>query len=77
MKIAFADIGDYVNFGNRDFPRQNKKGEPLLDKDGEQLTGTQNFVNLVNAGEVDTSIISEVKEGKEGFGVKLYRRSRR
>lgn len=72
MKIAFADMGDYVNFGNRDFPRQNKKGEPLLDEDGKQLTGTQNFVNLVNAGEVDTSIISEVKEGKEGFGVKLY-----
>ncbi|MEC0171667.1 terminase small subunit [Paenibacillus graminis] len=72
MKIAFADMGDYVNFGNRDFPRHNKKGEPLLDEAGKQITGTQNFVNLVNAGEVDTSIISEVKEGKEGFGVKLY-----
>lgn len=72
MKIAFADIGDYVNFGNRDFPRHNKKGEPLLDEDGKQLTGTQNFVNLVNSGELDTSIISEVKEGKDGFGVKLY-----
>lgn len=72
MKIAFADMGYYVNFGNREFPRHNKKGEPLLDEDGKQIIGTQNFVDLVNADEVDTSIISEVKEGKDGFGVKLY-----
>lgn len=36
------------------------------------MTGTQNFVNLVNSDVIDTSIISEVKEGKDGFSVKLY-----
>ncbi|OKP78742.1 hypothetical protein A3844_28940 [Paenibacillus helianthi] len=72
MKIAFADTGDYVNFGSREFPLHNKKGDPILDEDGKQLTGTQNFVNLVNSDVIDTSIISEVKEGKDGFSVKLY-----
>lgn len=72
MKLAFADTGDYVNFGSREFPLQTKKGDPVLDKDGNQLTGTQNFVNLVNSDVIDTSVISEVKEGKDGFSVKLY-----
>ncbi|OKP91314.1 terminase small subunit [Paenibacillus sp. P32E] len=72
MKIAFADTGDYVNFGSREFPLHTKKGDPILDEDGKQLTGTQNFVNLVNSDVIDTSIISEVKEGKDGFSVKLY-----
>ncbi|MEK3673553.1 terminase small subunit [Paenibacillus sp. FSL R10-2771] len=72
MKIAFADTGDYVNFGSRDFPLHNKKGDPIIGKDGEPMTGTQNFVNLVNSDVIDTSIISEVKEGKDGFSVKLY-----
>ncbi|WP_438497152.1 terminase small subunit [Paenibacillus sp. IHBB 3054] len=72
MKIAFADTGDYVNFGSREFPLHTKKGDPVLDEDGKQLTGIQNFVNLVNSDAVDTSVISEVKEGKDGFSVKLY-----
>jgi phage terminase small subunit len=72
MKIAFADTGDYLDFGNREFPLHNKKGEPVLDKEGKQLTGTQNFVTLVNSDVIDTSIISEVKEGKDGLSVKLY-----
>lgn len=72
MKIAFADTGDYLEFGNREFPLHNKKGAPLLDKEGKQLTGTQNFVTLVNSDVIDTSVISEVKEGKDGLSVKLY-----
>jgi phage terminase small subunit len=72
MKLAFADTGDYVNFGSREFPLHTKKGDPILDEDGKQLTGTQNFVNLVNSDAIDTSVISEVKEGKDGFSVKLY-----
>lgn len=72
MKIAFADTGDYVHFGSRDFPLHNKKGAPLLDEEGQQIIGVQNFMYLVNSDEIDSTVISEVKEGKDGFSVKMY-----
>jgi phage terminase small subunit len=70
-EIAFADISDYVEFGQEEVPLYTKKGTPILTEEGAQATAKQSFVALKNAGEVDGTIISEVKEGKDGVSIKL------
>lgn len=73
MKIAFADITDYVRFGQKKYPLYSRKtGEPIVDEDGNPQYGTQNYVDLMNYDEIDGAVISEVKEGKDGFSVKMY-----
>ena len=49
MRIAFADMGDYVEFGKYK-------------------------VNLKNSNEVDTQLIKEIKEGRDGLTIKLLDR---
>ncbi|MBY0052290.1 terminase small subunit [Brevibacillus agri] len=73
MKIAFADISEYVEFGQQDIPMLTDDGEPMLDpKTGEPMTYKRNFVAFRNSDEVDGTIISEVKQGKDGVSVKLH-----
>lgn len=76
MKIAFADIGDYLRFGQEEEKvwNMNEDGsfKPSIDPEtGEQKVRRYNVVNLNESDEVDTSIISEVSEGKDGVKVKL------
>lgn len=74
--IAFSDIGDYVEFGKKQIP-QWKKGEdgdmvPIIDPNtGEQMMKEYSYVDLKDSVGVDTSIISEVSEGKDGIKFKL------
>lgn len=63
MDIAFADITDFVEFGNEDV-------DMLLDT-GERKTITVSHVNIKNDADVDGTIISEVSKGKDGVKVKL------
>lgn len=73
MKIAFADISEYVDFGQQDVPMFTEEGAPILDpKTGEQMTYKRNFVAFRNSEEVDGTLISEVKQGKDGVSVKLH-----
>lgn len=76
MKIAFADIGDYLRFGQEEEKvwNMNEDGsfKPSIDPEtGEQKVRRYNVVNLNESDEVDTTIISEVSEGKDGVKVKL------
>ncbi|MCM3789439.1 terminase small subunit [Domibacillus indicus] len=72
IDIAFADIKDYVEFGQKEeLQLDPRTGEPLLNKKGEPLTYNYSFVNLKNADEFDGTIITEVKKGKAGVSVKL------
>jgi len=59
MRIAFADIGDYVEFGR----------ETLKTEDGEEYQ--INKVLLNESSNLDTQIIQEVKQGREGVTIKL------
>ena len=59
MRIAFADIGDYVKFGR----------ETLKTEDGEEYQ--INKVLLNESSNLDTQIIQEVKQGREGVTIKL------
>ena len=77
IKIAFADIGDYLKFGQEEQKvwSMNEDGsfKPVIDPEtGEQKVRKYNFVNLNESEEVDTTIISEVSEGKDGVKIKLH-----
>lgn len=73
MKIAFADISEYVEFGQQDVPMFTEEGTPILDpKTGEHMTYKRNFVAFRSSEEVDGTLISEVKQGKDGVSIKLH-----
>lgn len=68
MDIAFADITDYVNFGTREIK--------YTDKAGVERTIQVPFVDLKESATVDGTLVSEVKQGKEGASIKLADRMR-
>lgn len=71
IDIAFADITDFVDFGQREMPELDHNGEPMIDENGDEITYSYSFVNLKNNDEVDGTLITEVKKGKDGVSVKL------
>ena len=74
MRIAFADIGDYLEFGREDKYIMTMHG-PLMIKNnnGEKTPALEkaNIVRLKESTEVDTQLITEVKQGKDGISIKL------
>ena len=75
MDIAFADITDYMTFGTEEVPVMAMYG-PVKIKDPEtgeekQLTKIVNTVRFKDSSEVDGTILSEVKQGKDGTSIKL------
>ena len=75
MDIAFSDITDYVKFGTEKVPVMTMYGPAQVQdpKTGKKktLTETVNIIHFRNSSEVDGSIISEVKHGKNGSSIKL------
>lgn len=75
MDIAFADITDYLEFGTEEVPVMAIYG-PVKIKDpetGEEKTLTKviNKVLFKSSSDVDGTIISEVKQGRDGASIKL------
>lgn len=75
MDIAFADITDYLEFGQEEVPVMTMFG-PMEVKDevtGEKktLTKTVNTVRFKESAVVDGTIISEVKQSRDGASIKL------
>nr|DAW60700.1 MAG TPA: Terminase small subunit [Caudoviricetes sp.] len=60
MRIAFADIGNYMSFGQKE----------ITDSDTEE-TFMVSTVDLKESGNTDTQLIQEVRRGKDGVSVKL------
>lgn len=80
MKIAFADITDYVEFRGKSAPILHK-GEPVTmkhPKTGEVMPVMKivNTVKLKDSANVDGQIIAEVSEGREGAKIKLADRQK-
>ncbi|MCS5501287.1 terminase small subunit [Lysinibacillus sp. A4] len=75
IDIAFADITDFVDFGMLEVeePMFDGMGDVILDEDGNPRMHIYkvNTVHFHNATEVDGTIITEVKKGKDGISVKL------
>lgn len=75
MDIAFYDITDFVEFGREDVDVMGPFG-PIEIKDDEtgekkNLKKTINTVKFKEHTEVDGTLISEVKLGKDGASIKL------
>ena len=80
MDIAFADLTDYVSFGQVEQPVMAMYGPVMVpDPDtGEKvpLTKLVNAVRLTESDQVDGSILSEVSQGRDGAKIKLSDRMR-
>lgn len=80
MKIAFADISDYVEWGRETVPVMSMYG-PVQTTDSETgekvpLTKEVNTVRFKDSSQVDGSLLSEVKVGRDGASVKLADREK-
>lgn len=74
MDIAFADMGDYMTWGQEEVPVMGMYGPVTVTNEaGEKETLTQvvNTVRLKESHEIDTTLIGEVKQGRDGITVKL------
>ena len=76
IDIAFADIGDYLTFGKERNNYWSKDSDgndiPIIDPEtGEQKYSEYNYVLLNNSDDLDTALLSEVSEGKDGVKIKL------
>ncbi len=75
MKIAFADIGDYLEFGTKMTDVMGPFGPIEVENEEtgkkERLQKEVNFIKLNPSEYTDTSIIQEVKQGKDGVSLKL------
>ena len=75
MDIAFSDITDYVDFGREEVQVMGAFGPVQVDNpngDGKiPLMKTINSVRFHESGAVDGTLITEVKQGKDGASIKL------
>lgn len=63
LDIAYASMTDYLEFGTKEFDVGTKE---------EPKTIKGNYIYLKNSSELDGSVISEVKQGKNGISLKLH-----
>jgi phage terminase small subunit len=70
IKIAFSDITDYLTFGQREEPVIGAFG-PVKDEHDNQLMQEVNFVDFKHSNVVDGTLITEVKQGRDGVSIKL------
>ncbi|MBU3569256.1 terminase small subunit [Priestia aryabhattai] len=77
IAIAFADINDFLTFGQKEQQVMTMYG-PLYEKDkngkidkNKPVMETVNYVDLKEGTVVDGTIISEVKQGRDGVSIKL------
>lgn len=75
MDIAFADVTDFLSFGQEEIPVMGALGPVMVDDPdtGEkvQLKKIVNKVAFRESDEVDGTLIGEVKQGKDGASIKL------
>ena len=75
MDIAFSDITDYVEFGQEEVPVMGMHGQIMMkdEKTGEKVPMMKkiNAVRFLESEEVDGTLITEIKQGKDGTSIKL------
>lgn len=80
MRIAFSDIGNYVTFGQESVPVMGMYGPVQVQNEEtgkkETLMKNINVVKLSESESVDTQLIKEVKQGKDGVSIKLADRQK-
>lgn len=81
IRIAFADIGNYLTFGRVNVPMWTKDSngndiEVIDPNTGEQKIQYYNTVDLSESYNTDTQLIQEIREGKSGVSIKLADRQK-
>lgn len=71
-KQAFADIGDYVEFGGQESTIIDEDERELLDDNGNPIKSHRSYVMFKDKAKVDTSLIKTIKSGKDGPVIELY-----
>jgi len=70
MRIAFADITDFMEFGIFDVPTFSDEGL-VKDKDGNLVMHKENGMLFKQSDVVDGTLISEIKTSRQGASLKL------
>lgn len=65
MRIAFADIGNYMSFGQREFNDTETDDTYMI-----------NTVDLKKSKDTDTQLVQEIKQGRNGISIKLADRQK-
>lgn len=76
IDIAFSDITDFLQFGREEEVVYDEEGFPELDANGNAKMRAYSYVHLNESTEVDGTILTEVKQGREGISVKLVDKMR-
>ncbi|MEK4295953.1 MULTISPECIES: terminase small subunit [Paenibacillus] len=71
LKIVFADTSDYVEFRSQEETVMSEYG-PVLDNEGDPITRPVSYMCFKSSEEVDGTLVSEVKQGREGLRIKFY-----
>jgi phage terminase small subunit len=73
LDIAFMDMSDFMEFGQKEMPMLNPiNGEQLIDDKGNLMTYTVDYAHFKDSTQVDGSLISEISKGKDGAKIKLH-----
>ena len=71
LKITGADIGDFIRFGRRKMPAMGMYG-PIIDKKTKKpVMETVNYIDIAESDGLDMSVVTEIKQGRDGIGIKL------
>lgn len=71
IKIAFSDMGNYARWYNKEEEAFDGFGNALIDSKGNRMKIIKNYVKIIESDKVDTSLIEEISNGKNGFKIKL------
>lgn len=71
IDIAFADVTEYMTFGTEEEIVYEEDGFPKIDANGNIVKQAYSFVRLADSSHIDGTLISEVKQGRDGITVKL------
>ena len=72
MDIAFSDIGDYLEYGTEEVELMDDEGLPLVDQNGDIRKYARSYVRFKQGTTLDNTVVSEVKQGKDGISFKLH-----
>ena len=70
VQIAFADITDYLTFGREEVQLIGMMG-PVKDDNGKPVMVEQDYVRFNESVDVDGTLITGVKQGKDGISVQF------
>ena len=77
IKVANADIGDFIKFSNVEEPVYGDDGLQMIDQDtGMPMTRKLNKMYLADSETVDTSTIVSIKQGRDGVSIQMADKSK-